>query len=61
MERKVFMLLLSAIFAFAIMGCENEGSAEKSGKEIDKAFNKAEKEVSATLDKVKDKMEKTKE
>ncbi len=61
MRRKVFVLLLIAIFVFAITGCENEGSAEKAGKEIDKTYKKAEEEVNKTIDNLKKKMEETKE
>ncbi len=61
MKKNIFMLLLSAIFVFAVMGCENEGSGEKAGKEIDKAIDKAEKEVNSAIEAVKEKIEKSKE
>jgi hypothetical protein len=34
-----------AFCAFGFMGCEKEGPAEKAGKEIDKAFDSAKKEL----------------
>lgn len=60
MKRNVFMILLSVIFAFAVIGCENEGPAEKAGKKIDNAVIKAEKEVNDTIDTVKEKTEEAK-
>jgi len=39
----VFTVL--AFCAFGFMGCEKEGPAEKAGKEIDKAFDSAKKEL----------------
>ncbi len=61
MRRKILALLVSAIFVVAITGCENEGSAEKAGKEIDKTYKKAEAEVGKTMDNLKKKMEEIKE
>lgn len=61
MKKKVAVLILSVIFAFAIAGCEKEGSAEKAGKEIDKTYKKVEKKVSDTVNKVKEKIDETKE
>ena len=42
------MMVVFSVFAFCafgFMGCEKEGPAEKAGKEIDKAFDSAKKEI----------------
>lgn len=61
MKKNIFTLLLVTTFALAIIGCENEGSAEKAGKEIDKVMEKAEKETKNAIDTVKEKIEEAKE
>lgn len=39
--RKILMLCLATGLAMALCGCGEEGTAEKAGKEIDKAFDSA--------------------
>ena len=38
---KVVILCISSFFAFAFMGCEKEGPAEKAGKQFDQAIESA--------------------
>ncbi len=47
LKSKVALLLLAVIMVFTTAACEKEGSTEKAGKKIDKAFN-------SVKDKVKD-------
>lgn len=54
MKRRFLILFLSVFFSFLLAGCENEGSAEKAGKEIDKASEKVEKKAEEVIDKVKE-------
>ena len=61
MKRGIFVLFLSVFLSFLLTGCENEGSAEKAGKEIDKASQKVEKKAEEMIDKVKEKVEEVKE
>ena len=57
MKSKLFILLLSVLFAFAIVACEKEGPAEKAGEKIDESIEKVEEKVDESVDKVKDKAE----
>ena len=45
MKRGFFILFLSVLLSFLLAGCENEGTAEKAGKEIDKASQTVEKKA----------------
>ena len=47
--RKVFCIGLAIIFmVFATAACEKEGTAEKAGKEIDRAMESAKKKLDET-------------
>lgn len=54
MKRGIFLLFLSVLLSFLLAGCENEGSAEKAGKEIDKASKTVEKKAEEVMDKAKE-------
>ena len=41
MKSTIITLLLTLTFIFGITACENEGSAEKAGKQIDNALEQA--------------------
>ena len=41
MFKKIIILFVLVMIAFVQIGCEKEGTAEKAGKEVDKAFNTA--------------------
>jgi hypothetical protein len=45
MKKMTVVVSVVAFCAFGFMGCEKEGPAEKAGKEIDKAFDSAKKEI----------------
>jgi hypothetical protein len=38
-QKKVILIFSAIVLAFATVGCEKEGGAEKTGKKIDNAFN----------------------
>ena len=47
--RKMLCIGLAIIFmAFATVACEKEGTAEKAGKEIDRAMESAKKKLDET-------------
>ena len=57
---KLFMIAgLSAVIGLA--GCQEEGTAEKAGKKIDRAAEKAELQVDQAAEKASEKIEATKE
>jgi hypothetical protein len=39
LRSKIIVLCMSAFFAFAFVGCEKEGPAEKAGKTVDQALD----------------------
>ena len=41
LRMKMFVLCAIACFAFGIAGCGEKGTAEKAGKEVDKAADSA--------------------
>ncbi len=41
LRMKMFVLCAIACFAFGIAGCGEKGTAEKAGKEVDKAVDSA--------------------
>jgi len=41
MWKKILILLTLALFVAMQAGCEKEGTAEKAGKEVDKAYDAA--------------------
>ncbi len=41
LRMKMFVLCAIACFTFGITGCGEKGSAEKAGKEVDKAVDSA--------------------
>jgi hypothetical protein len=43
--KKTLLVLLSFFFIVSVTGCEQEGTAEKAGKEVDKAFNTAKDKI----------------
>lgn len=45
MWKKIIILCVSALFAFAQIGCEREGTAEKAGKNIDKALDTTKEKI----------------
>ena len=45
LKKMTVVISVLAFCAFGFMGCEKEGPAEKAGKEIDKAFDSAKKEI----------------
>ena len=53
MTRLGLVLLLSGAAALAITGCKEEGSAEKAGKELDKAAEDAGKQTEQAADDAK--------
>ncbi len=58
-DRVLVIACLSA--ALGLVGCQKEGSAEKAGKEIDRAAEKAEQEIEQTTEKAEKKIEAAKE
>lgn len=53
------MLIFAACIAglVAISGCEQEGPAEKAGKEIDQTVEKAEEEAEETRDEIEEELD----
>lgn len=45
MQKKILLLVALAFFAIQLGGCEKEGTAEKAGKEVDKAFSTAKDKI----------------
>jgi len=45
MSKKIIILFVLVMIAFVQIGCEKEGTAEKAGKEVDKAFNTAKDKI----------------
>ena len=45
MQIKILAMIALALFIVLQTGCEKEGTAEKAGKEIDKAFNTAKDKI----------------
>jgi hypothetical protein len=45
MWKKMLVLLSLALFITLQTGCEKEGTAEKAGKEADKAFSTAKEKI----------------
>lgn len=45
MWRKILVLIALALFIALQTGCEKEGTAEKAGKEVDKAFSTAKEKI----------------
>jgi predicted small lipoprotein YifL len=47
MKLRIKMIILAAVacFAFAIAGCGEKGTAEKAGKEVDKAAESAKEAI----------------
>ena len=45
MQKKMLILLSLALFMALQTGCEKEGTAEKAGKEVDKAFSTAKEKI----------------
>ena len=43
--KKIFALIAMASFLFLSSGCEKEGTAEKAGKEVDRAFDSAKQKM----------------
>ncbi|MFC1845453.1 hypothetical protein ACFLZ5_11805 [Thermodesulfobacteriota bacterium] len=41
MWKKILILMTLALFVALQTGCEKEGTAEKAGKEVDKAYDAA--------------------
>lgn len=44
----------AAMLALGLLGCEQEGPAEKAGKEIDKALSQAGQEIEKVGDSIQD-------
>ena len=42
---KMFILFAIAFIAFGITGCKEKGTAEKAGKEVDKAIDSAKEKL----------------
>ena len=45
MWKKMLVLMALALFITLQTGCEKEGTAEKAGKEVDKAFSTAKEKI----------------
>lgn len=45
LRMKMFVLSAIACFAFGIAGCGEKGTAEKAGKEVDKAVDSAKEKL----------------
>lgn len=58
-DRVLVITCLSA--ALGLAGCQQEGSAEKAGKKIDRAAEKAEQKIEQTTEKAEKKIEAVKE
>ena len=56
LNRTILFIGLALVLALSAAACEEEGTAEKAGKEIDKAAEKATNTVTETYDKVKKKV-----
>jgi uncharacterized lipoprotein YehR (DUF1307 family) len=42
---KIFMIVVALSLTIGIYGCKKEGPAERAGKEIDRAFEKAKDKI----------------
>ncbi len=58
-DRVLVIACLSAVLGLA--GCQQEGSAEKAGKKVDRAADNAVKKIEQTTEKAEQKIEATKE
>ncbi len=56
MKLRIKMIALAAVacFAFGIAGCGEKGTAEKVGKEVDKAVEETGKEADKAVESAKD-------
>ena len=45
LSTKILVLCISSFLAFAFIGCNNEGPAEKAGKNLDQAVDSAKEKV----------------
>ncbi len=45
LRMKMFVLCAIACFAFGIAGCGEKGTAEKAGKEVDKAIDSSKEKL----------------
>jgi hypothetical protein len=45
LRTKILIICSIAFFSFGFIGCNNEGPAEKAGKNIDQAFDSAKEKV----------------
>ena len=45
LSTKILVLCISSFLAFAFIGCEKEGPAEKAGKQFDQAVDSAKENV----------------
>ena len=52
--KKLVLVLCLVAFVSVAVGCENEGSAEKAGKQIDKAMDDAGDSMKGMADKLKE-------
>lgn len=53
-KNSVFGLAAMGLIALALSGCEQEGPAEKAGKEIDNALSRAGQQVEKVGDDIQD-------
>lgn len=55
MLRRLYVMLLTALFGLALVGCETqEGPAEKAGKQVDEAVEELGQKVEETGDQVRE-------
>ena len=45
LSTKILVLCISSFLAFAFIGCNNEGPAEKAGKQLDQTVDSAKEKV----------------
>lgn len=54
MKSRILNLALIAAFAGALVACENEGPAERAGKQIDESIEKAGEKIEQAGDKLRE-------
>jgi len=50
LKSKIIVFFSVVIFALSMVACDNEGTAEKIGKKVDKAFQTAKKKIDDATD-----------
>lgn len=56
--KKLLVLLIGLIFLGAFTGCQDEGPAERAGKEIDEAVEKTQEQMEEAGDKIEESVDK---